>query len=105
MFTLGASLTAMLVIGAIILGGVSLGRLTDARTQLLEEIGPAVRATRTVALAAPKLCHVLPPASALCGKVAIASVPTRSFDLSSKVPSCVCINAWTMGSPRPAPRR
>ena len=29
--------------------------------------GPAVRASLTVAFGAPKLCHVLPPASGLCG--------------------------------------
>jgi NAD(P)H-hydrate epimerase len=39
-----------------------------------ELLGAAVRAWRTVAFAAPKLCHVLPPASGLCGRVAIADI-------------------------------
>jgi NAD(P)H-hydrate epimerase len=39
-----------------------------------EILGMAVRAWRTVAFAAPKLCHVLPPASGLCGCVAIADI-------------------------------
>ncbi len=37
-------------------------------------LGAAVRAWRTVAFAAPKLCHVLPPASGLCGRVAVADI-------------------------------
>ena len=51
MFTLGASLTALLMISAIVLGGVTLGRLTDARVQLLDQIGPASRAAQDLAVA------------------------------------------------------
>ncbi len=36
--------------------------------------GAAVRASLTVAFGAPKLCHVLPPASSLCGRVAVADI-------------------------------
>ena len=34
----------------------------------------AVRAELTVAFGAPKLCHVLPPASGLCGRLAVADI-------------------------------
>ena len=37
-------------------------------------MGPAVRARRTVAFGAPKACHVLPPASGLCGLVVVAGI-------------------------------
>ncbi len=37
-------------------------------------LGPAVRAAKTVALGAPKLCHVLPPASDFCGVVVVADI-------------------------------
>ncbi len=36
--------------------------------------GPAVRASLTVAFGAPKLCHVLPPASGLCGQTVVADI-------------------------------
>lgn len=36
--------------------------------------GPAVRAAVTVAFAAPKLCHVLPPARGLCGRVIVRDI-------------------------------
>lgn len=36
--------------------------------------GDAVRATVTVALAAPKMCHVLPPAQRMCGELVIADI-------------------------------
>lgn len=36
--------------------------------------GPAVRASLTVAFGAPKLCHVLPPASGLCGSTVVADI-------------------------------
>ena len=39
-----------------------------------ELLGAAVRAWRTVAFGAPKLCHVLPPASGFCGRVVIADI-------------------------------
>ncbi|HYB53252.1 MAG TPA: NAD(P)H-hydrate epimerase, partial [Thermoanaerobaculia bacterium] len=37
-------------------------------------IGPAVKATRTVAFAAAKLCHVLPPAQQLCGHLVVRDI-------------------------------
>ncbi|HKD11653.1 MAG TPA: NAD(P)H-hydrate dehydratase [Thermoanaerobaculia bacterium] len=37
-------------------------------------LGPAVRADRTVAFAAAKPCHVLPPARDLCGRVAVRAI-------------------------------
>ena len=37
-------------------------------------LGAAVRASRTVTFAAPKLCHVLPPASGFCGEVTVAEI-------------------------------
>jgi len=37
-------------------------------------IGGAVRASLTVAFGAPKLCHVLPPASGFCGRVVVAEI-------------------------------
>ena len=36
--------------------------------------GPAVRAALTVTFAAPKLCHVLPPARGLCGRVVVRDI-------------------------------
>jgi NAD(P)H-hydrate epimerase len=36
--------------------------------------GPAVRASVTVAFGAPKLCHVLPPSSGLCGRLVVADI-------------------------------
>jgi NAD(P)H-hydrate epimerase len=36
--------------------------------------GPAVRAVATVAFAAAKLCHVLPPARAMCGRVLLRDI-------------------------------
>jgi len=36
--------------------------------------GPAIRAARTVAFGAPKLCHVLPPARDRCGKVSVCDI-------------------------------
>jgi signal transduction histidine kinase len=51
MFTVGAALTTLLMIAAIALGAVTLGRLTDARTQLLDRIGPATRAYQDLAVA------------------------------------------------------
>ena len=45
-------------------------------------LGPAVRATLTVAFAAPKPCHVLPPASGFCGAVFVADIgiPRAALD-------------------------
>ena len=37
-------------------------------------LGPAVRACETVGFAAPKPCHVLPPASGFCGRVIVADI-------------------------------
>jgi NAD(P)H-hydrate epimerase len=39
-----------------------------------KQIGPAVRAHRTVAFGAPKLCHVLYPARAHCGELTVADI-------------------------------
>lgn len=36
--------------------------------------GPAIRASLTVAFGAPKLCHVLPPASGLCGRLVVGEI-------------------------------
>ncbi|MCC6163440.1 MAG: NAD(P)H-hydrate dehydratase [Acidobacteria bacterium] len=36
--------------------------------------GDAVLATATVALAAPKICHVLPPAQRMCGQLVVADI-------------------------------
>lgn len=44
----------------------------SADTHLVE--GDAVRATVTVALGAPKICHVLPPAQRMCGDLVIADI-------------------------------
>lgn len=44
----------------------------SANTHLIE--GDAVRASVTVALGAPKICHVLPPAQRLCGDLVIADI-------------------------------
>jgi signal transduction histidine kinase len=51
MFTLGATLAALVMTVAIIIGAVTLGRLTEARTALLDDIGPAVRADQDLSLA------------------------------------------------------
>ena len=37
------------------------------------------------------------------GKIASASVPSRSLDFSLNVPSCIAIRACTIGRPRPVP--
>ncbi|MDQ6893845.1 MAG: NAD(P)H-hydrate epimerase, partial [Acidobacteriota bacterium] len=50
--------------------------------------GPAVRAALTVAFAAPKLCHVLPPARALCGRVVV-----RDIGISRKILEASGVNA------------
>ena len=50
-FAAGASLTALLLVVAIIAGAVSLGRLTEARETLLDGIGPAVRANQSLEVA------------------------------------------------------
>ncbi len=50
-FAAGASLTALILIIAIVAGAVSLGRLTDARVTLLDDIGPAVRANQSLEVA------------------------------------------------------
>jgi ADP-dependent NAD(P)H-hydrate dehydratase / NAD(P)H-hydrate epimerase len=44
-------------------------------------LGPAVRAALTVAFGAPKPCHLLPPASGLCGRLAVADIgiPPRAL--------------------------
>ncbi len=39
-----------------------------------EIVRPAVRAALTVAFGAPKPCHVLPPASDFCGRLAVADI-------------------------------
>ncbi len=44
----------------------------SADTHLVE--GDAVRAAVTVALGAPKICHVLPPAQRMCGDLVIADI-------------------------------
>lgn len=45
-------------------------------------LGVAVRASLSVAFGAPKLCHVLPPASGLCGRLVVADIgiPGRTLD-------------------------
>ena len=49
-------------------------------------IGPAVRARWTVALGAPKPCHVFPPAGDLCGAVSVADIgiPRRALERRAK---------------------
>ena len=44
-----------------------------------EIIGPAVEADATVALAAPKICHMFPPAEALCGELSVADIGLPAF--------------------------
>jgi signal transduction histidine kinase len=51
MFAVGATLTALLMTVAIVIGAITLGRLTEARTALLDDIGPAVRANQDLSLA------------------------------------------------------
>jgi hypothetical protein len=50
-FTLGAGLTALLMVAVIVLGALTLGRLTESRTQLLDGVGPASRAAQSLAVA------------------------------------------------------
>ena len=54
-FAAGASLTALLLVVAIIAGAVSLMRLTEARETLLDGIGPAVRANQSLEDEGPRL--------------------------------------------------
>jgi NAD(P)H-hydrate epimerase len=48
--------------------------------------GVAVRADITVAFGAPKLCHVLPPASGLCGRLVVADIgiSRRTLEAAAK---------------------
>ncbi len=46
--------------------------------------GAAVRAALTVAFGAPKLCHVLPPASDLCGRLVVADIGISRATLEEK---------------------
>jgi signal transduction histidine kinase len=50
-FAAGTSLTALIMIIAIVAGSVSLGRLSEAREALLDDIGPAVRAAQSLEVA------------------------------------------------------
>ena len=50
-FAVGAALTALLMIASIVTGAVALGRLTEARTALLDRIGPAFLASQDMSLA------------------------------------------------------
>jgi NAD(P)H-hydrate epimerase len=47
-------------------------------------IGPAVKAMRTIALAAAKLCHVLPPAQELCGHLVVRDIGISRSILSGQ---------------------
>ena len=47
-------------------------------------IGPAVRAALTVAFGAPKVCHVLPPASGFGGRVVVADIGIPRGNLSKR---------------------
>lgn len=49
-------------------------------------LGPAVTAASTVAFGAPKLCHVLPPASERCGRVEVADIgiPRRILEREAR---------------------
>ncbi|HTR03155.1 MAG TPA: NAD(P)H-hydrate dehydratase [Thermoanaerobaculia bacterium] len=49
-----------------------------------EVSGDAVRAALTVAFAAPKPCHVLPPASGFCGRVLVADIGIRRWTLEAR---------------------
>jgi signal transduction histidine kinase len=51
MFVVGATLMALLMLAAIVSGAFTLKRLDEARTQLLDEVGPAVRANQDLAVA------------------------------------------------------
>jgi signal transduction histidine kinase len=51
MFVVGATLMALLMLAAIVSGAFTLNRLGEARTQLLDEVGPAVRANQDLAVA------------------------------------------------------
>ena len=50
-FAAGAALTTLILLVAIVAGGVSLSRLTEARETLLDGIGPAVRANQSLEVA------------------------------------------------------
>jgi signal transduction histidine kinase len=51
MFVVGATMMALLMLAAIVSGAFTLNRLGKARTQLLDEVGPAVRANQDLAVA------------------------------------------------------
>ncbi len=51
MFAVGAGLTAVLLVAAIVAGAALLHNLSDARTQLLDDVGPATRANQSLAVA------------------------------------------------------
>ena len=51
MFTVGAGLTALLMVAVIVTGAVALGRLTEARSALLDRTGPAYLASQDMSVA------------------------------------------------------
>jgi hypothetical protein len=51
MFAVWAGLTVVLLVAAIVAGAALLHNLSDARTQLLDDIGPATRANQSLAIA------------------------------------------------------
>lgn len=52
-----------------------------------EIIGPAVKSNFTVALAAPKYCHIFPPAEELCGKLIIKDIGIPELAIRKTNPS------------------
>jgi NAD(P)H-hydrate epimerase len=68
-------------------------------------IGPCVRASRTVAFGAPKLCHVTYPARACCGTVVVADIGISRAILGRMSPGLELTEAEDVRrlfSPRPA---
>lgn len=82
----GAAATAVRAIGRsgrpVVAADVPSGIASDAGVPP----GPSVRSDLTVALAAPKPCHVLPPASGRCGRVVVADIgiPRETLERRSR---------------------
>ncbi len=66
--------------------------------------GVAFDADLTIALAAPKVCHFLPPASELCGEVEVVEIGIPPRFLRSGVPTLETIDAASLASALPRRR-
>ncbi|HEY7818066.1 MAG TPA: NAD(P)H-hydrate epimerase, partial [Vicinamibacteria bacterium] len=67
-------------------------------------LGPAFDADLTIALAAPKVCHFLPPASELCGEIAVVEIGIPPRFLESSEPKLETIEPSILAEALPRRR-